>query len=318
MYTALREYHLMVGLDVHFPVIPPGLWPYLVANNMNNTLKIHLTTLYTPSVWADSLQQMMCKGSDIGMLIPHLGPMSAVIVIEVLLSGSKCYFGPSNVLVRDQHGGVQNPAAAVLGKVNVNLNCGFPVPLMSNVVLAPNTATLRMTAGDIAGGLYVMLVDQIFQTTINLFAYFVIGPLCNWFGRKVLYWMGVRGLGRGAARLAARTSWKAAGKAGPLGSHVNSLWRVDPTPFANVLQVVIENPINFFISSPVGTASDSPAIGLPSVYGWLRQVVEEHGVIPSEADIRELYDGPSEQSVNPGTAVDDYFDDTSVEEFGAH
>ena len=166
LFAALRKCHPMIGCDWHIPTVPPGVvlpapTPYGVVNIMGNLLGIELTTLYTPTVYGGGMQAKMCKGSDIGSMIPHIGTLSLTIIIEILFSGSKCHFGPSNIFVKDQHGADQNPAAAVLVYANVNLNCGFPVPTPLDVVIAPNTAVLPMTWGDILGGLFSMIAGAI-------------------------------------------------------------------------------------------------------------------------------------------------------------
>ncbi len=119
---------------------------------------------------------------------------SLTIAIEIVFSGSKCHFGPSNVQVADQHGAPQNPAAAVLVYANPNLNCGFPAPTPLDLVIAPNTATLSMTWGDILAGIMTMAIDIVLQTAINLICYFGTGKLFNWIGRKVAPRAGARAL----------------------------------------------------------------------------------------------------------------------------
>ena len=180
-FNVLRRCHWMIGCDWHIPHPPPigmPLWPpspYFVFNVMSNMLGIELTVLYTPNVLADAGQSNMCRGTDIGMLTPHIGIPSLTIFIEMLFSGSKSHFGPMSVAVPNQHGGEGNPAAALGVFVNPNLNCGFPIPTPLGFVIATNTTNVGMTFGDIMAGLYSMVVDFVFQTAINMFSYFCVG-----------------------------------------------------------------------------------------------------------------------------------------------
>jgi hypothetical protein len=301
MFNVLRWFHPMVGCDWHIPVVPPTgplpfPSPYLVFQIMGNPAS--LTKLYTTSVFADSTQSAMCKGSDIGMLIPHIGTFSITIAIEILFSGSKCHFGPSAIVVPDQYGAEQNPAAAVGVVVNPNLNCGFPVPTPLDVVAAFNTTQVGMTFGDIMGGLYSMVVDFAFQTLINLLAYKYLGKAVGAVGRRVAPRVGAGALGRAGSRQAARAAWKAAGKRGPLSAFANPMRAAATQRNATFLRqfgLWGENLVSFVVGSPLGTASDAPGLGgHPSGYGTGRKVLESLGM-PSEKGVQEHFDTPRPQ-----------------------
>jgi hypothetical protein len=301
MFNVLRWFHPMVGCDWHIPVVPPTgplpfPSPYLVFQIMGNP--VSLTKLYTTSVFADSTQSAMCKGSDIGMLIPHIGTFSITIAIEILFSGSKCHFGPSAIVVADQYGAAQNPAAAVGVVVNPNLNCGFPIPTPLDVVAAFNTTQVGMTLGDIMGGLYSMLVDFAFQTIINLLAYKYLGKAVGAVGRRVAPRVGAGALGRAASRRAARAAWKAGGKAGPLSAVANPLRAAATQRNASFLRqfgLWGENLVSFVTGSPLGTASDAPGLGgHPSGYGTARKGLEALG-LPTEQSVQQGVDAPSSQ-----------------------
>ena len=100
----------------------------------------------------------MAKGTDIGSFIPHVGPPSLTIGIEMLLSASKSYFGASRYKAENKVMG-----CALLMNVNLNLNCGTPVPTPTGVVFALTTHSVQMTLGDILAGLFEMAIDAALQ-----------------------------------------------------------------------------------------------------------------------------------------------------------
>jgi hypothetical protein len=295
VFNVLRWHHPMVGVDWHIPVLPIGPLPfpspYFVVQIMGNWV-VQLSTLYTPSVYADATQSAMCKGTDIGSLIPHVGTPSIIIFIEILFSSSKSHFGPSAVVVSDQYGAAKNPAAAVGVVVNPNLNCGFPVPTPLDVVIATNTTQVAMTWGDIIGGLYSMVVDAVFQTIINLISFKVLGPAMEGLGRRLAPRLGIRALSRAASRQAGRAAWKAAGKQGPLSAFANPLRNGPIMRFAERFGMGGDKAIGFFLGSPLGLSADAPALGLPTVYGAFMEGIQWLGV-PSEQDVQQWVDQPA-------------------------
>jgi hypothetical protein len=311
MHNILRRWHPMVGCDWHIPHPPPvgiPVWPpspYLVFNQMTNMLGIELTVLYSPTVLADAMQSNMCRGSDIGMLTPHVGVPSITIAIEMLFGGSKSHFGPMSVSVPDQYGGTQSPAAALMFVVNPNLNCGFPIPTPLGFVIATNTTVTGLTLGDVLAGLYGMAMDFAFQTLINLASHYGLGALFRWIGPKLAPHFGVTILSRAAARRAAREAWKAAGKVGPLGGHVTDAVKNAPIEnFTDMFGMIASNPIQFFFGSPLGTDAGAPGIGLPAGYGLGRGLLEKAG-LPTEQAVHDWADAPSAQPSGSAPHPDD-------------
>src|SRR5690606_20010706 len=224
---------------------------------------------HTTTVFADSIQNAMCKGSDIGTMIPHIGTFSLTIAIEILFSGSKCHFGPSAITVVDQYGTEQNPAAAVAVVANVNLNCGFPVPTPLDVVAAFNTTAVGMTVGDILGGVYSMVTDAAFQTIINLLSFKFLGNFMKGLGHRVDPRVGAGVLNRTAARRLARAAWKAGGKRQSLGALTRATREAAQrrnARFVRDFQLWGENIVSFLFGSPLGTAVDAPPLAPFSGY----------------------------------------------------
>jgi hypothetical protein len=65
----------------------------------------------------------MLRGTDIGPLIPHIGCPSLLTPLDILLSSSASYFGPSSYMVAGAP-----VAAALIINVNLNLNCNWCCP----------------------------------------------------------------------------------------------------------------------------------------------------------------------------------------------
>jgi hypothetical protein len=110
----------------------------------------------------------MLRGTDIGPMIPHIGPPSTTLPIEIMLSGSKSHFGPTAHVIGDQYGGSGPIGAALLVTVNPNLNCGVPVPTPTGFVLALTTHVTGMTLGDLYSGFAMMVWDFSIQSLLNL------------------------------------------------------------------------------------------------------------------------------------------------------
>ncbi|EDM77496.1 hypothetical protein PPSIR1_24969 [Plesiocystis pacifica SIR-1] len=342
MFNVLRWYHPMIGCDWHIPVLPPGPLPapspYFVFHIMGNPLS--LTKLYTTSVFADSTQQAMVKGSDIGMLIPHIGTFSVTIFVEMLFSGSKCHFGPAAIQVTDQNGGSGNPAAAIAVVANINLNCGFPVPTPLDAVLAFNTTAVGMTWADFLAGLYSMVLDFALQAALNWIGYKYMGWIGKGFQRlfnRIGPRLGIKSMSKAAAKATPglRRAWRAANRSGAFKGTVNDYARMVAAKAGRNLNPVTrfverhfaltgENVVNFFIGSPLGTAADAPAIGGPTAYSKSREQIDR--VIPSEGAVHDFFDTPPPSStpVDPSTpptpeptpadATRHYLNDSCVEE----
>jgi hypothetical protein len=309
MFNILRWFHPMIGVDWHIPVLPPGPLPaptpYLVCQIMGNP--VSLTKLHTTSVFSDSIQNSMVKGTDIGMLTPHIGTFSLIIAIEMICAGSKSHFGPSAINVTDQTGAPGNPAAACLVVANLNLNCGFPVPTPLGVVVTFNTAAVGMTWGDIIGGIFSMALDWVFQTIINLLCFKYLGPVgkaIEGWGGRVAARLGIRALGRAEARAASRAAWRAAQRRGgketlnAFQKRAQAAAAQRVADFARGVRLGGENVINFLIGSPLGTAVDMPGSPVPSVYKGVRTGAEGLG-LPTEADVQQSVDAPSSSSSTP-------------------
>lgn len=164
MHGVLKHFHPMIGYDLHV-VMPPGSptpgppGPHVATSIL---MGIGATAKMGPSV-STHWGWTMLRGTDIGPLIPHV-PLAPNCLLPVILiaSASKSHFGSSQFLVEGKP-----VAAALLVIVNPNLNCGEPVPLPLDGVLALTGHFVGMTLGDILSGLAHMAVDAALAAAIS-------------------------------------------------------------------------------------------------------------------------------------------------------
>lgn len=170
-FAVLKNWHPMCGVDFHIPWVPgtpapaPSPVPYKTMYVLNGLgFQCAKADDHLSCNWGLS----MLKGTDIGTMIPHVGPPSLTLPIEMLASASKSHFGTSRYKSKGTP-----VAAALLVVVNPNLNCGTPVPAPLGFVVAITTHFVDMSLADIIAGLVSMAVD------------FAIQSLLNWAGGKV-------------------------------------------------------------------------------------------------------------------------------------
>ncbi|WP_394833906.1 hypothetical protein LVJ94_46120 [Pendulispora rubella] len=343
--NVLRRWHFMIGCDWHIAYPPPaatpvGRMPYFVVNIMTNVLHIEFTVLYAKTVEADTLQNNMCRTTDIGMLTPHIGPPSVLLPIELFLSASKSHFGPMSVQCTDQHGGDQCLASALLCVVNPNLNCGTPIPTPLGFVIAFNTTQCELSLADILTGLFSMAMDFVLQWLMGKLP---VGKAFDWLGKKVAPRLGIKLLNRAAARAAGREAWKAAGKQGPLKPFADAAMKNAKDRLSRFLlrfENIGSNIAGFFIGSPLGTDFGAPGIGGTTPFGLAQKGlgalgISDQGVYdkmtapptapapppasPPPATTTPASPGPAPTptpTTGPQGAVNNYLTDPSVEHIG--
>jgi hypothetical protein len=181
-HGVLKNWHPMIGYDRHIPWPPGSPAPapapafYITFSLMNGW---GITASMANDVLSNYLGLTMLKVTDIGPMIPHVGPPSTLLLIEIPLSSSKSYFGSS----RYQSKG-KPVAAGLLFVANPNLNCGTPLPTPTGVVLAITTHRVDMSWGDIFSGLLQMAFDFALMWMLNKIGK-VGGPAFNFIQRRV-------------------------------------------------------------------------------------------------------------------------------------
>lgn len=206
--AVLRAWHVMLGRDMHIPWPPgspapaPAPVPYVTTAPMMGILPM-VTSKMTATAFADSMAPIMVRGTDIGPMIPHSGPPSTTLPIEMVTSGSKSHFGVTKWKVKDQTGAPGCVAVGLLGMTNLNLNCGTPAPTPFGLVIAPTTHLAAMTLGDLVSGLYMMAWDYMAQRIMYM-AGNMLGEAVSSMVGKVAARLGLGALSRTAARQMAR------------------------------------------------------------------------------------------------------------------
>jgi hypothetical protein len=292
--AVLRAWHLMLGRDLHIPWPPgspspaPAPVPYTTTAVMAGIIPM-ATSKMTTSAFADSMSPMMVRGTDIGPLIPHVGPPSLTLPIEMITSGSKSHFGVTKWKVKDQTGAEGCVAVGVLGLTNLNLNCGTPAPTPFGLVIAPTTHLATLTLGDLISGLYMMAWDYMLQRIMYAFG----NALGEWVFPRVAYIaerLGVGALGRTAARQMARALGRRA--------NIGPLARALQAQRIKALAAVAEKT-----TIALGLAAGSP-LGIST---------STIGAVTGDDTTKSAYDhfsdltDPQGNADDLGQSVDDYF-----------
>lgn len=260
-HNVLQILHPMIGLDFHLPATPPFF--HITGHILWGVFGV--TAEYSSNKHFSSWgTEVVCKGSDIGPMIPHIPvgvmlppPLAPLrLALAIAFSGSKSHFGSHKYKTTDKSGGAKSVALALIFVVNLNLNCGEPAPTPTGIVLAFNTHESGMTLGDFLAGLLSLILDTAVQTVLNLF------------GAGVGKWL----LGKIAPKLAAKIAAKIA--ASPAAAKV------------------FETVVGFFLGSPMGVDFGfftEKVLGIPlTPYGLLTKP------LPSVEDIIvPLIDGES-------------------------
>ncbi|MDN5938198.1 MAG: hypothetical protein L0H83_06000 [Salinisphaera sp.] len=194
-HAIMKHWHPMLGVDLHIPWPPgspspaPSPVPYRTASLLIGTTGAKAS--YAKTHLSHGMGMTMQQGTDIGYLIPHVGPPSVLLAIEIPLSTSVSYFGTSMLLVEGK------PACVALaGLVNPNLNCGTPLPTPTGGVLALNTHFAAMTLGDLLGGITQMAMDAAVAFLLGK-AFGALGKgLGARFGPRLAKWLGPRAYNR--------------------------------------------------------------------------------------------------------------------------
>ncbi|WP_182867487.1 hypothetical protein [Stieleria mannarensis] len=161
----MKHWHPMMGIDFHIPWPPgspspaPSPVPYRTGMVLIGTSMI---ASYAPTHLSMGYGMSMQQGTDIGFLIPHIGPPSVLLAIEIPLSSSKSYFGVARYPAEGK------PICVAMSlMVNMNLNCGTPVPTPTGMVLALNTHMVSMSLADMIYGSVHMLLDFGLQSLLQ-------------------------------------------------------------------------------------------------------------------------------------------------------
>lgn len=171
--VVLKHWHPMIGRDIHTQVLPAPPWTipgmvYMTGSVLFGATLGTTTQKYFPTHMSAGLGMTMAKGTDVGPLIPHTGPLPHILLpIEVLLSSSKSHFGASSYMGKDNQGGTSAVACCALMVVNLNANCGIPLNLPVGLVPGLNTHVAHMTAGDYLAGVAQMVVEMLIQAAIG-------------------------------------------------------------------------------------------------------------------------------------------------------
>lgn len=207
MFAVMKHWDIMIGVDRHICWPPPspvpiGPKPYFVCMLMMGTMVTAemAFTAVTFNEWT------MKRGTDIGPLIPHIGPLSKLTPIDMLFSSSASYFGPSAYCVEGAPA-----AAALLMVVNPNLNCNNSGPLPTGLVLCFTTHYVGMTIFDVLFGCATMALAVAIEVATSKLSS-VAGAAVQ---KRVIKPLGKRIAAKAASRKAAKAAASAPAKPAP-------------------------------------------------------------------------------------------------------
>lgn len=255
--AVMKAWHVMSGKDMHIPWPPgspapaPAPAPYQTTALMIGMVP-GLTSRFCPSVYTDGHAYSMVRGTDIGPMIPHVGPPSATLMVEMLASGSKSHFGASSVQVKDQFGSTGNVACALFFLVNPNLNCGTPAPTPTGLVFAANTHFETLTLGDVLAGAYLMAFDYMAQRVLMAFGE-VVADMLKTAAMSIASRFGAGLLSRTVARQMARAMGVRA-NIGPTARALRAQAAARLAKIGDRAATMVGIPIGLALGSPLGAS----------------------------------------------------------------
>src|SRR5262249_18287707 len=143
-HLVMKHWDPMLGVDFHMVNLPPappaGPSPYATFYFLSGLYIFFKPIWKHPSLYGATV----AKGTDIGSGIPHIGPPSVTLPLEIAFSSSKSHF--ASVKYKADVG---PPALAVALFLNINLNCGTPMPTPTGIRICFNTPAGGAGAGGI-------------------------------------------------------------------------------------------------------------------------------------------------------------------------
>lgn len=269
-HAVMKCWHPMIGRDLHIPWVPgspvpaPTPVPYFTYQIMLGFgVVCSVATTHNSMGWGWTMQ----KGTDIGFLIPHIGPPSLLTPLDMILSASKSYFGSSQYMAEGKP-----VACALLGMTNPNLNCGSPFPFSVGLVIALNTHFVSMTLGDFLHGLLSFGIDFALQCAIGWLVGKGADKIANRLAPQILSKRAAKAILRAQGGIKGNVINDAARALAAANNARAARWLPYLPHFLRVPQAanpavntVVSNVIGFFVGGPMG--ADAGLAGLPTPGG---------------------------------------------------
>lgn len=295
MHAVMKAWHPMLGRDLHVvwppgspvPVAPAPFFTYhvLLGWGFGSIAATHNTH---GAAWC------MKRNTDIGPLIPHIGPPSLLTPLDMIFSASVSYFASSRYKVEGE------PAAcALLFNFNPNLNCGSPFPFSVGVVIAITTHYVSMTWGDFLGGLLSFAIDFALQCALSWIIGKGAGAIANRIAPPLLSKQAAKALLRSQGvknkviNVAARALVNQRRAAAERIARYFPVWIGVRDAVNPVVTQATETVVGFFTGGPLG--ADAGDLGLPTPGGALSDGAQDY---LNDSGVRDL-GGDAPPPANP-------------------
>jgi len=196
MHVAHLIAHTYIGIGTHTGIFPPAIPPVPTAPHIavDTLLGLTLGANYSNTVKGPFGIQLVGKGNDSGMVVPHIAiaphPGNVLIPLIIAFGSSKPMFCASTVHIGGMAGGNASagPVAAdpiPYNFISINQACNDPCNYPSDIVISPNTVVVGLTLGDFIGGLVRMAVDSAASFIANALGGEIAGALMNKIGGRI-------------------------------------------------------------------------------------------------------------------------------------
>ena len=169
-------WHFFIGVGMHDGVLPPLMAPARLLH-----LSAHILTgstfFATPSKGfypGDEDGQVLGMGgaanvgrlNDAGLIVPHVSfPLQPMLVLTILLGESKVLLGASKVQILTKNWIFGEDETAIgccfipWVPISLNLGCNDPIPLPTDIVIAPNDTLVGVSGADFATAFFDLAME---------------------------------------------------------------------------------------------------------------------------------------------------------------
>lgn len=181
--------HVFIGAGSHKALIPPAVVPVITFHISFFTLiGLTIKAEYSNTELGPGGIPLVARGNDAGYVVPHVSiPINNVLLpVTIALGGSKVLFGSSKVLINVKGSPKQCGCCTFpIVPISLNMACNDPLNYPGDIVIAPNTVEVGMTAGDIWAGVISGALDAAVSWVLGQAAGRVSETIVNAVARQI-------------------------------------------------------------------------------------------------------------------------------------